>query len=478
MADFDANGIVPTDLDGYVALLEAAFRTGLGADLNLATETPQGQLVGVLALAFAQIDELAVHVANGLDLHTAVGRQLGDYGTLLTLPRIDGERSTVTATLTGTPGTIVPRGARARTEAGAVFALDVRATIPGGGSVDALMRSAENGPIVAGAGELSRIVDAISGWTGVTNAAAAALGRDRETDAEYRRRYAGEIATHAKDALEAVRARVLAADGVTACLTRENTTAAPLTLQGIEIAARSLLVVVQGGAGADVAAAIAATKPVAGATSGDRVFDVPHAQGFTIPIRFRRVREVPVTVAVTLTADPTAFPATGFATMRENLFQWFAGMWPVPGPGIFHQDGVGIGQAVDLARIQTPLNAVPGHVLGSVTVRRVAGLLAGVRIVGGGGRYDAATTTVRFAGGNPTRAAEAVPVIEGGAVTAILVTDPGEGYGSVPNVVIEDSAGRGRGAAATAEISTADLGTPDLDQRYTLASAAISFQAL
>ena len=139
MADFDANGIVPTDLDGYVALLEAAFRTGLGADLNLATETPQGQLVGVLALAFAQIDELAVHVANGLDLHTAVGRQLGDYGTLLTLPRIDGERSTVTATLTGTPGTIVPRGSRARTEAGAVFALDVRATIPGGGSVDALM---------------------------------------------------------------------------------------------------------------------------------------------------------------------------------------------------------------------------------------------------------------------------------------------------------------------------------------------------
>ena len=66
---------------------------------------------------------------------------------------------------------------------------------------------------------------------------------------------------HARDALEAVRARVLEQDGVTDCYVRDNSTAASVTVQAIAIAARSLLVIAEGGASSDIAAAIAATKP-------------------------------------------------------------------------------------------------------------------------------------------------------------------------------------------------------------------------
>ena len=98
MARLTEAGIEPTDLTGYVTRLEEAFRVALGEDLSLAPETPQGQLIGVLAIVFAELDEVLVHVVGGLNVRQASLRQLDDYGSLVDLRRIAGERTTVTAT--------------------------------------------------------------------------------------------------------------------------------------------------------------------------------------------------------------------------------------------------------------------------------------------------------------------------------------------------------------------------------------------
>ena len=55
MATLTAAGITPTDLTGYVERLEQALMNALGADLNLAPETPQGQLAGEFGLVFARV---------------------------------------------------------------------------------------------------------------------------------------------------------------------------------------------------------------------------------------------------------------------------------------------------------------------------------------------------------------------------------------------------------------------------------------
>ena len=372
MAEIKSTGIVSTELGDYITQLEEVFRSALGADLSLESSTPQGQLIGALALTLTEVDELALHVANGLSLHTSIGRQLQDYGTLFSLAKIRGERSTVTATLSGTSGTLIPAGTRAATEENAIFATDAQVLIGSSGTVDVLMRAVELGPTIVAIGSLTKIVDAIPGWLEVTNAAAADIGRNEETDAEYRRRYLSEVSIHGRDSLEAIRARVLSISGVVGCLVRDNPTTASVSTQGINIAARSLLVIVQGGADIDVATAIAATKPVGTPTVGNVAINVPHPQGFNIPIKFRRVIKVPIQVAIDVTVSPS-FPSTGFTTMRESLVNWFDGTWPVPGPGIFDQSGIGIGESIDLVRLNTPLNAVPGHKLNSVTVTRKNG---------------------------------------------------------------------------------------------------------
>lgn len=369
MATLTPTGIEPTDLTAYVEQLETLFRTIFGQDLNLAAETPQGQMAGALGLFFANIDEVAVHGANGLSLFRAVGLQLDDIGALFSNPRIQGEQSTVTATLTGQAGTIVQAGARARTPEGAVFASDVQAIIGATGTVEVLFRATEEGQVQAAAGELTQIIDVIAGWTGITNAADAQLGRTREADLPYQRRYRTEVAVHARDALEAVRARVLEVDGVTDARTHDNDTTAEVTRQGIAIPAGALLVIVEGGADADIAHAIAQTKGAGIPTTGDQAVVYTQPNGTDITIRFRRVENVPIEVTATLLPQ-AGFPSTGLATMRQNLLQWFVGEWPTPAPGFFDQSGIGIGEVIDTERIRTPLNAVPNHRINSLVVQR------------------------------------------------------------------------------------------------------------
>ena len=64
MARVTPEGIEPTSLQSYLDALGRAFRIALGEDLDLAPETLQGQIVGVLALTFTQVDEALVAVSN------------------------------------------------------------------------------------------------------------------------------------------------------------------------------------------------------------------------------------------------------------------------------------------------------------------------------------------------------------------------------------------------------------------------------
>ncbi|MDE2846015.1 MAG: baseplate J/gp47 family protein [Gemmatimonadota bacterium] len=358
MATINNTGIAPRDLTGYVELLEQLFRDTFGETINLNAETPQGQLIGILALVLAEADELGVYVANGLSPDTAAGRQLDDIGSLFDITRIAGERSSATVTLGGTQGTIIRAGSRVKTQENAIFASTTDAVIPAAGSVDQLFRSVEVGPIQAGAGALSEIVDVVSGWTSATNSAAAMAGRAVETDSGYRERYRGEVAVHARDALEAIRARILNVAGVTRCIVRDNATAAAVTVQGIQIPARSVMAIMDGGASQDIAAAIAATKPVGIATAGDVTAQVEVAPGTNQTIRFRRVRRVALAVTVSFRISE-AFPPTGAAQMQSNLLAYL--------------DAFEIGQAVDERRALTPLQAVPGHTIDTITITLQAG---------------------------------------------------------------------------------------------------------
>ena len=66
MATVDESGITPTTLSEYVVILNQLFKDAFGEDLIVEPETPQGQLINLLAFRFARIDETIVKVAAGM----------------------------------------------------------------------------------------------------------------------------------------------------------------------------------------------------------------------------------------------------------------------------------------------------------------------------------------------------------------------------------------------------------------------------
>jgi len=369
MARVTSTGVEGESLQGYVQRERTAFRDALGQDLDVAAESPQGQVISALALIEAQEDEVLVAVSNGISLARALGVQLDDLGSMLDIDRLLATSSTVTATLTGTATTVVPAGSRARTAAGAVFALVNDATIGAGGSVMATMRATETGPVEAAVGALTEIVDLQAGWTGVTNAAAASVGRNVETDVTYRGRYQRHVARNSRTSDDAIVVAVREVDGVVDAIIRENTTNAAITVQGATINAGSFLVVVDGGSDSDVASAIAQSKPTGVVMSGATSVNVPHATGgHTVPVQFSRVTRVPLKITIDTTTG-SGFPAGGAATIIERVVAWAAGEWS-SGEGDFDTSGLAIGEQLDTHRLLAPILSVPGHTVQSVTAVR------------------------------------------------------------------------------------------------------------
>ena len=171
MARVTAQGIEPTTLQGYIDALEAAFRSALGQDLDLAPETPAGQLVGTLALTLTEADEALVAVGNGMSHSRALGVQLDDLGSLLGIPRLEGETDDE---YRARYGRLVARNATGSAEAILAAVLSVE------GVTDALIREnataaevTEQGKTI-GAHSICLVVDG-----GTDEAVAAAIARSK-----------------------------------------------------------------------------------------------------------------------------------------------------------------------------------------------------------------------------------------------------------------------------------------------------------
>ena len=237
---FVSSGITATSLAEYKDQIEVNLRTIFGPDFVLDDDTVIGQLVGAIALALAEVDENAVAVANSFNLSTAVGSQMDALGSILNLPRANTTSSTVVLSGTGVNGTTIPAGSQVRGKISrAVFATDATVVIgnPTSDRYTVNATAIEPGPVEAAAADITEIVNPIVGWRTVTNAAAAVVGRFGETDTAYRSRFRYAYAHLGRDGLENIRSAILNADDdVTAVQVVENDTEASVQTTGYPVA--------------------------------------------------------------------------------------------------------------------------------------------------------------------------------------------------------------------------------------------------
>jgi len=308
MADYQYQtntGVIVPDMSQTLSEVAAEFRAVFGQSLSVDPSTPQGMLITRIAEMRDSVARNNCDVANQINPNVAGGVFLDALIGLHFGQRRAASKSTVTATVTGTNGTIIPKGSVAKTTLGARFETMYAVTISGSTSVQ--MQAIETGPVGADAGTLTKIETAISGWSTVTNPLAATLGGDVESDAQLRSRRLDMLGTQSTSTIAAIRSRLSAqVGGLISHAVVDNPTLSAKTIKGVSIAAKSIAVFTAGGASADIARAIYNTTPAGVPTVGATTVNVADTvvSGYSTPIKYTDAATVPVLVKVTVDTSP------------------------------------------------------------------------------------------------------------------------------------------------------------------------------
>jgi hypothetical protein len=286
---------------------EAAFPDGT----NVGDDSAMGQLLDAPAEELALVHELVEGVYNSFVMDAAEGVQLDNLGGLSGVVREPATYSTATVTCAGTPATVIAAGKRVRVTDAGIFALDDEVTIPGGGSIDVTVTAVESGPVEGLAGTIDEIVDPVSGWSTVTNAADAVLGSAVETDVIYRARINESFSIGGTGTDQAIKARIQALDDVDAAVVISNRT---LITDSFGIPGKAFRAVVwpTSADGEQIAETIWSdgAMPAGIYSDGTQVFVITDSQGYAQTVRFSWATELQLYWDVTVTSN-SDYPVDG-----------------------------------------------------------------------------------------------------------------------------------------------------------------------
>jgi hypothetical protein len=281
----DANGLTTATTDEIASDLITALEAIYGTDINLDSESPDGQMVGIFSQADSDSLDLLVDIYNMFSVDSAYGVALQrlvalngltiQAGTYTTTPvSITTDRA---LTLYGLDQVVVaPFQVQ---DSNTVWTLISTYAFGAAGTQSLVFQAASMGPITPLPNTITVQATPIIGVTTVNNPTVTGmvLGQAEETDVELRERHAKSFHLAATSPADAVEAALLAVDAVTDALVVENATGAPVS----GVPAHSIWPIVVGGADADIAAAIYGKSAPGCGLYGAETYDVVRPNGQT-----------------------------------------------------------------------------------------------------------------------------------------------------------------------------------------------------
>lgn len=340
----------------YTELLDAfeiKAKELFGSTINLTVRSPLGLFLRIFAWFAGLAWQLAEDVYNSGFVDTAAGVSLARLGAVIGIRPLSAQKATGLLKITGDPGAVVHAGflVQARNRQRFVTLDDV--TLNADGTASVLIQAYEAGPDGnVGTGSIDTVVTPVSAVISVTNPMPATGGRARETDQEFRERYAKSVNKPGGSNPDAIRAQLLIVPGVITAEVWENETDA-VDEEGLP--PHSIEAIVYGGLDADVAEAVFLRKAGGIQTSGDTSVQLLDAAGRMKTVRFSRPGVISVYVRIRSLVTSEAY--SGDNTLREALLRYIGSESEA-----LSGSGLSIGETVYYNRLMAPLNAVPGVV--------------------------------------------------------------------------------------------------------------------
>ena len=263
------NGVITVDTMDVLEQYQEAYKTALGADLNLDASTPQGQLITNDVNNHTVLQAEIVNAINNYSVFYATQRALDVAGSRYGYYRKSGVATIVVATITGAPGTIIPTGSKA-SDGSNEYELLNTTTIPANGTTTAQFKCTKVGTIYCPAGTLTEIVDQITGWETINNANDGVVGYDTESDSAFRQRIvANMLQKRGRSTMGAIVDNIAALPDVISVTGRENPTGETITIDSVEMEPHSIYLCVLGGTADSIAKVIAEQKTLGAGTIGN-----------------------------------------------------------------------------------------------------------------------------------------------------------------------------------------------------------------
>lgn len=286
-----------------------------GTDINVASNSPDGQMVNIYALSKVDILNLCVAIYNSMDPDQAVGIALDRIAQISGLTRKPGTYTRVAINVvtnqsvnlngmdTSTPFTIQDAN-------GNLFYLIASASLTSG-TTSLNFQSASIGFVQVLANTLTTPVTIVAGVVSVNNPSVPyQIGTNQETDSNFRLRRQASTAFPAQSSLKALYSGLNSLVNVTQAAVYENTTNA---VDADGIPAHGIWVVMNGGVNADIGNAIYTYRNLGIPMKGTQTYVVTQVDGSTITMKYDNV------VDENLYLEATLVSITGTAIDRTAI---------------------------------------------------------------------------------------------------------------------------------------------------------------
>lgn len=289
----DSTGIHTQSISDIVAELEAAYKNIYGQDINISSDTPDGQRINIEAQAKADVLGFATQIYNSFDVDAVGGAAQDRLYKINNVYRKSSEYSYVQINVTAT-GNVNLQGLDV-SEAAAYTVSDlngnqfllVDSVVLSSGTTLLEFRAKEPGAIEVTPNTITNMVTIVSGISGVTNPTVQFVtGADEESDVEFRIRRNKSTAISGRGFYDNLLGDLLSVPLVTAAEVYENDGDVMEIPQ--EESQSAVWCIVEGGANEDIAKVIYANKTMGCKQVGDIQVTVARADGSDFVAKFDR----------------------------------------------------------------------------------------------------------------------------------------------------------------------------------------------
>lgn len=355
MAKLTENGIVIERLDRIIETLEQGFKQIYGQNINLAPDTPDGQMIGILAQMKMDIEELAENIYKQLDPNLASGAWLEQRVAYAGLVRRQASYSYLRSViLSGEPNAQLPAGIVCTDPNKVRWVLVQNVRLNEQGSIRADFRSEELGAFSLPENVNLTVETVTLGLETIVTTEAAQIGEDEESDPELRQRFFLSRSQNSHSSIDAMHSAIANLPDVKNVVILENMHDYP---DDNNVPAHSLNVIVEGGDNTAIARAIVEHKGAGTGLMGSTEVTLNVAGAEQI-YRFDRAANVDVAVYLNIVRD-----LDGTEIDKEAL------------KSMLTSKSFLIGKSVSLSRLYTPINKLEGFWVRELKIGRVGDVL-------------------------------------------------------------------------------------------------------